>query len=233
MTIGAWSEIATRSAELKRSAAAAIAAATADPSTAQARILGTTGPEVQSTFEQLERETRRSVWALQPEPGDPRGLHDEADRSSRQRGLDQRTIVSDAAVDRPIAAPEALLRAQIRVAPVLLQMLLIDECRVVVEGPPGPVGRSGWLVWDDGTVAAACTLWAATESASRPVPPSALFLTLRQRDIARGLVDGRTDAAIARQIGVSARTVASEVRLLMDAVGASSRYQAGMRLFAD
>lgn len=227
----AWPEIAERSAHLSRCVAAAVAAVTADPASGGARLLGSTGNEVRATFEQLEQETRRSVWALAPEPGDPRTLHTEADERSRRRGLDLRTIVDETATHRPIAAPEVLLRHQMRVAPVLLQMLLVDEERVVIDGPRvTPGSRSGWLVWDPTTVEAACSLWRSTEAASVQLPSSAVFLSNRQRRIALGLVDGLTDGAMARSLGVSLRTVASEVRLLMQAVDARSRYQAGVRL---
>jgi len=56
-------------------------------------------------------------------------------------------------------------------------------------------------------------------------------LTDRQREVAVRLQDGMTDAAIARALGVSVRTVAGEVRTLVDAVGARSRFQAASRLF--
>ena len=171
------------------------------------------------------------MWALAPEPGDPRTLHTEADERSRRRGLDLRTIVDEGAAQRPIAAPEVLLRHQMRVAPVLLQMLLVDEDRVIIDGPRITAGsRSGWLVWDPATVAAARALWQSTEAASAPLPSTAVFLSERQRRIARGLVDGLTDGSMARALGVSLRTVASEVRMLMEAVDARSRYQAGVRL---
>ncbi|MGZ4598993.1 MAG: hypothetical protein ACXVGS_03935 [Oryzihumus sp.] len=228
---GAWPEVAERSAHLTRCVAAAVAAVTADPGVGGARLLGSTGEEVRSTFEQLERETQRSVWALAPEPGDPRTLHTAADERSRRRGLDLRTIVDGSATQRPIAAPEVLLRHQIRVAPVLLQMLLVDGDRIVIDGPRMTAGsRSGWLVWDPATVDAARSLWRTTEAASVQLPPSAVFLSERQHRIAQGLVDGLTDGAMARALGVSLRTVASEVRMLMEAVDARSRYQAGMRL---
>ncbi|GAA1239264.1 helix-turn-helix transcriptional regulator [Oryzihumus leptocrescens] len=228
---GSWPEIAEQSAHLTRCVAAAVSAVTADPGSGGARLLGSTGEEVRATFEQLQAETQRSVWALAPQPGDPRTLHTEADECSRRRGLDLRTIVDEGAVQRPIAAPEVLLRRQIRVAPVLLQMLLVDEDRIVVDGPRMTTGsRSGWLVWDPATVEAARSLWRSTEAASAQLPPSAVFLSERQRRIAQGLVDGLTDGAMARALGVSLRTVASEVRTLMEAVEARSRYQAGMRL---
>lgn len=229
----AWARITEASAEVARLAADAMAEAATRPghARARARMLGRTGLEVQSAFDDLERETRRSVWTLSQYAGDPRSLVDEADRRSVQRGLDLRLIMDTSVGARPIAAPETAHREKIRLAPVQLQMILLDGERVVVDGPtvdggaPGSGSRSGWLVWEPATVAAAVALWEETARASVSLPATALFLSDRQRTVARGLLDGLTDAAIARTAGVSVRTVAAEVRLLMDAVGARSRFQ--------
>jgi DNA-binding CsgD family transcriptional regulator len=139
------------------------------------------------------------------------------------------------ALTRPIAATDQASRDRVRLAPVHVQMLLLDEHLVVVVVVEGPVlrpfgGPSGWLMDEPGITAAACTLWQETWARSAPLPAEALVMSDRQRAVASGLIDGETDAAIARRLRVSSRTVAAEVRFLMNAVGASSRYQAAMRL---
>lgn len=227
----AWARITEHSAALTRLAAGAVADAVTRPDCAQARMLGSTGSQVRAAFLDLERETQRSVWALSTHPGDPRHLVEQAEQRSLNRGLDLRTIMDTAAGERPIAAPEAIHREQIRLAPVQLQMILLDRERVVVDGPTVEgTATSGWLVWEPATVASAVALWEVTAQLSVPLPATAIFLSDRQREVARGLLEGLTDAAIARSAGVSVRTVASEVRLLMDAVGARSRYQTAVRL---
>ena len=55
-------------------------------------------------------------------------------------------------------------------------------------------------------------------------------LSGRQLRIGRLLETGAKDAAIARQLGLSVRTVQSDVSGLVAALGASSRFQAGCLL---
>lgn len=70
--------------------------------------------------------------------------------------------------------------------------------------------------------------WHATVLVSQPalvqgsVPP----LNQRQLDVARGVCLGRTDAAIARQLGISERPVARDVAALLDVTDALSRAEA-------
>jgi DNA-binding NarL/FixJ family response regulator len=52
----------------------------------------------------------------------------------------------------------------------------------------------------------------------------------RQRAIGELMMTGAKDAAIARQLGISLRTVRSEISALIAALGASSRFQAGCLL---
>lgn len=54
-------------------------------------------------------------------------------------------------------------------------------------------------------------------------------LDRRERQILRLLVEGVADAAIARQVGVSQRTVERRVRHILDLLGADTRFQAGVQ----
>jgi DNA-binding CsgD family transcriptional regulator len=53
------------------------------------------------------------------------------------------------------------------------------------------------------------------------------LLEPRDRDILRMLAGGVSDAAIARQLGISSRTVERRVRVLLDRLNATTRFQAG------
>lgn len=64
----------------------------------------------------------------------------------------------------------------------------------------------------------------------RPTPAAAKDLTTRQVMIGRLMATGAKDAAIARQLGLSLRTVRSEISLLIAGLGARSRFQAGCLL---
>ena len=55
-------------------------------------------------------------------------------------------------------------------------------------------------------------------------------LTERQFRIGRLMATGAKDEAIARQLGLSARTVRAEITALVTGLGAKSRFQAGCLL---
>ena len=52
---------------------------------------------------------------------------------------------------------------------------------------------------------------------------------LRDRQVLMMLAGGATDETIARQLGVSSRTVERRVRALLDRLGAETRFQAGVQ----
>jgi DNA-binding NarL/FixJ family response regulator len=64
----------------------------------------------------------------------------------------------------------------------------------------------------------------------RRTPVAANELTNRQVLIGRLMATGAKDAAIARQLGLSLRTVRAEVSALIAGLGARSRFQAGCLL---
>jgi DNA-binding NarL/FixJ family response regulator len=63
------------------------------------------------------------------------------------------------------------------------------------------------------------------------ISPPAQEVQLDRRDtqILSLLSDGRTDATIARLSGISQRTVERRVRVLMNQLGAATRFQAGVQ----
>nr|WP_281358865.1 helix-turn-helix transcriptional regulator [Flexivirga aerilata] len=54
------------------------------------------------------------------------------------------------------------------------------------------------------------------------------LLDSRDRRILRLMANGVSDAAISRQLGISSRTVERRVRVIMDRVNATTRFQAGV-----
>ncbi|MGP3965313.1 response regulator transcription factor [Nonomuraea sp. 3N208] len=69
----------------------------------------------------------------------------------------------------------------------------------------------------------------ASEPEEVPGSPDGSTLTEQQRAVLRLLATGAKDAAIARSMGVSTRTITRLVSELTAALGASSRFQAGVR----
>jgi DNA-binding NarL/FixJ family response regulator len=63
-----------------------------------------------------------------------------------------------------------------------------------------------------------------------PAPSGVKELTSRQQAIGELLAAGAKDAAIARCLGISVRTVRAEISNLIAALGARSRFQAGCLL---
>jgi DNA-binding NarL/FixJ family response regulator len=64
----------------------------------------------------------------------------------------------------------------------------------------------------------------------RRTPAAKRELTHRQVLIGRLMATGAKDAAIARQLGLSLRTVRAEISALVEGLGARSRFQAGCLL---
>jgi DNA-binding CsgD family transcriptional regulator len=234
-----WAEIAQATEELRRRAARAIAVhGVGGPGPreggAGVRMVARDAHATREALGALEPLATRSVWTLAPGGADPRALEQAATERSSARGIDLRLVLDLRARAAPLAIPHAQ-RGDLTVllAPVSMQLILIDERLALVPGPllDARRGPSCWLFSEDTVVEAARHLWRTTERHAAPLPAEVVVLTERQVAISRLLLEGGTDAAIARELGISVRTVASEVRLLMDAVGATSRYQTAMRLF--
>ncbi|MEH0841708.1 helix-turn-helix transcriptional regulator [Micromonospora sp. CPCC 205711] len=109
--------------------------------------------------------------------------------------------------------------------------LAIDERLALFPGPYTGDGRpTAWLCSDPDLVAAFCELWHETKRSAVPVRdvPGLVRLTERQLDVVALLSKGAKDATISRLLGVSPRTVTSDVGKIMDAFGVATRWEAGM-----
>ncbi|GAA2740296.1 LuxR family transcriptional regulator [Terrabacter aerolatus] len=197
------------------------------------RRLGTGNEEIgRNLAEAVEPTTRRSVWSMQPimhfDPGDELRS---TNARSLARGLDMRTITTERTLRlNPLCSSED---PELRIGPALFQCILVDEATAVVAGPLSAQGfPTAWLATRSDVVAHVTDLWHETWARSRPaVPPGASPLfTPRQCLVARRLVVGTKDAAIARELGVSLRTVAAEISHLVSTLGASNRAAATLAL---
>ncbi|MGP3921067.1 LuxR C-terminal-related transcriptional regulator [Nonomuraea sp. 10N515B] len=127
------------------------------------------------------------------------------------------------------------LNIEVRVAPVIpTRMLIYDRRIAIVQADPqnheagSVLIRGGSLVKSLAAIYDYC--W-TTASEPEDVPRSAdgVTLTEQQRAVLRMLAAGQKDSAIARSMGVSTRTVTRLVSELTAMLGASSRFQAGVR----
>ncbi|MGL5829220.1 MAG: LuxR C-terminal-related transcriptional regulator [Angustibacter sp.] len=126
------------------------------------------------------------------------------------------------------------------------RMLLIDRQAAVCAAPTGDSGTETYLMrgrrvmglldrifettWVDST-----PLTALLDGRGHPVPTSVVGvleqqyaeLTAQQRTILRFLAEGETDQAIARQLGITPRTVTRRIAEIYRILGVDSRFQAG------
>jgi DNA-binding CsgD family transcriptional regulator len=119
-----------------------------------------------------------------------------------------------------------------RIVPTLpITMLLVDRSvAMVVHGDEAVVNRTA------SAVAPLCVLadqvWGkGSPGLRRPASPdhAPADQTPRHHKVLRLLADGLTDDAIARQVGVSVRTVRNDMAAAMVSLDARSRFQAGVR----
>ncbi len=188
--------------------------------------------EVMERLATLEPRARTSVWNIIPTLiFDPEDFSYSLDARSRERGIDVQTIT----LPRTLRFHPLLtsLNANLRLGTVLFNCIIVDSQMAVIAGPDTADGATtAWLATSGEFLAGALGMWHATFAESRPALPegSTPPLTPRQLDVARAVCLGRTDAAIARQLGTSERTIARHVAAILDATGASSRSEAVLNM---
>jgi DNA-binding CsgD family transcriptional regulator len=113
-----------------------------------------------------------------------------------------------------------------------VQMLIVDRRFVVLQGPEVDGEVSIMEVTAPACMEAAWRYWDAAIASTLPRKSAAGpdSLTPRQRQIVALLASDLTDEAIATSLGVSVRTVRSDVAALMETLGVRSRFAAGVRL---
>jgi DNA-binding CsgD family transcriptional regulator len=149
-----------------------------------------------------------------------------------RRGAQLRLVWRGELIRTPSAAAYATwLRtrgAAPRIVPTLpTTMLLVDRSvAMVVNGDDAVVNRCA------SSVAPLCVLadqaWGKSSSGVRR-QQAPVEQTPRHHKVLRLLADGLTDDAIARQVGVSVRTVRNDMAAAMLSLDARSRFQAGVR----
>lgn len=193
-------------------------------------LIGRGTDEILVGLSKLAPKARRTVWNMQPSlPFDPVDPTVALNDLSRARGVDLQLITSQRAVlQNPLLTS---LFPAVLVGPVHLRTILIDHVGAVLEGPPMPSGDgTAWLVTRTDLVDEARLIWRETRRLSRIALPegAAAPLTKRQYAVACRMASGVKDAAIAREFGVSVRTVGNEVDAVFRVLGATSRCEAGL-----
>ncbi|MFC0547787.1 helix-turn-helix transcriptional regulator [Kutzneria chonburiensis] len=148
-----------------------------------------------------------------------------------RRGAEFRLLWRSELIRTPTVAAHATWLRSRGAAPRIVQtlptsMLLVDRSvAVVITGDDAVVNRAA------SAVAPLCMLadqlWA--NSSPGPRRQHTADQTPRHHKVLRLLADGLTDDAIARQVGVSVRTVRNDMAAAMLSLDARSRFQAGVR----
>lgn len=126
-------------------------------------------------------------------------------------------------------------RVQVRTVPMLpAHLLIIDRSCAVVAADPDDASEGMVVYRGPGLVAALCALfdqvWEdAAGMVTRSGREAAQELTAQEMSLLRLLLHVNTDEQAARRMGVSPRTVGRLTSGLMTRLGASNRFQAGVR----
>ena len=131
---------------------------------------------------------------------------------------------------RALLANETLGNYLFGICPV--QMKIIDRRFVLLGGPTVDGQQSVMKVTSDACMEAAWRYWEAAVAAAIPAEPAdvATQLTSRQLQVVGLLADDLDDESIAEALGVSVRTVRSDIAAVLGNLGVRSRFAAAARL---
>ena len=191
-------------------------------------LLGAGARDIDAGLTALEPQARRSVWSIMPSMRfNPHTPTHQLNERSTERGLDLRMVVTPHCLTvNPLMSS---VDPAVRVGHVFTTFILVDLSAAVVFGPPGNHGEpTAWRATRADVLDAVTDIWTRVWDSSRPaVPPgSEPPFTRRQVLVASRLASGTKDAAIARELGVSVRTVVSEVAVIVERLGARGRLDA-------
>jgi DNA-binding CsgD family transcriptional regulator len=179
--------------------------------------LASTGSPIRDRAEVLRGWTCHEILALDPGGADDASLF----RDAVSRGAVVRLVVCDPAGLGQHAG------VTIRTAATLpARLVVLDRSRALVS--TADTAAENVLVTDRGLVALLCAMFERIWVDARPFDRPSDGLTDQQSTALRLLADGHTDEAIAKRLGVSARTVRRMVTGLMTRLGARGRFQAGV-----
>ncbi|MFJ3880222.1 helix-turn-helix domain-containing protein [Streptomyces sp. NPDC090077] len=176
----------------------------------------------------------------------PGGAHTDSDlEASRapnaallERGVVMRTIYLDSVRNhQPTLRHVDWLHqhgGQVRTAPSLpIRMIIADRNEAVLPMDTADAQSGAVVLTGQGISTALCELFESTWQAASPLGPTVERdtngLTRQHHEALRLLAQGLTDQAIAKRLGVSSRTARRFAAELMEALGARSRFAAGVQ----
>lgn len=196
---------------------------------------------VRSRLEHLAQNAQQEVLSFLRGTQSPESMRASAplDEAALARGVALRGIHQHSAVNDPTTM--AYLRwlddlgAEVRtVATLPLQMIIFDREIAVLPLDVEQSGAGAQLVRGSGMVTALLALfesiWASARPVGEPRRGASVELSDTEGEILRILATGATDEVVARQLGVSVRTVRRLTAALMTRYEAQSRFELGVKL---
>ncbi|WP_406148832.1 helix-turn-helix domain-containing protein [Streptomyces sp. NBC_01012] len=197
--------------------------------------------EVRARLADLTENVRTEVMVFAP-GGAQTEANMEASRPLNERllgrGVTMRTIYLDSVRNNTASETHATwlteLGGQVRTVPVLpLRMTIVDRTTAVLPVDSEDSGEGAVALTGRGTLTALCTLFEMVWENARPLGQAPCReeggLDHQEAATLRLLAEGHTDEGIAKRLGVSHRTARRIATVLMDRLGARSRFEAGAR----
>ncbi|GAA0294104.1 hypothetical protein GCM10010302_35930 [Streptomyces polychromogenes] len=160
------------------------------------------------------------------------------DRALLERGVRMRTVYLDSVRNDAVTTEYAEwltdLGGEVRTAPSLpVRMLLFDRRTVIVPADPENTRKGAVQLAEPGVVVGLAGLFDRVWESAVPLGTrqdrDEEGLTRQEKELLRLLGTGLTDEAAGRRLGLSLRTVRRMMAELMKRLGASSRFEAGLR----
>lgn len=213
--------------------------ADADADHSLERVLG--ADAVQTRLEEIVSAAESEVLSLVPGRAIPEGALAAAsvtDDLLMHRGVKCKVLYQDSVRSDPATAAYSRWLAErgseIRTAAVLpMRLLVIDRRVAVVPLNPDNPGEGALSTTAPGMVGQLTALFELVWAQARPLEAQSgegeEALSPAERELLRMLATGSTDEASANRLGVSLRTVRRMMADLMARLGATSRFEAGLK----
>ena len=240
-------ELARRAHELaaNKAAAALLVAKYAEtaPDTGNDRAEQLIGIDaIQARLEILARRMEEECLSVMPGGGQSQASLEASrplDADAMRRGVALLTLYQDSVRNDP--ATHAYARwmtengGQVRTAPLLPpRMLIFDRKIAVVPIDLNNTKRGALVTREPAIVASLVAIYQQAWDTAVPLgadrePESGEGLSAGEKELLLLLAKGMTDEAAAKRLGVSLRTVRRQMAALMERLGATSRFEAGLK----
>ncbi|MFK0192824.1 LuxR C-terminal-related transcriptional regulator [Kitasatospora sp. NPDC090308] len=192
-------------------------------------------------LERMGRDTTREVISIQPGNQRPEDLDASRpnDAAALARGIAIRTLYQDSTRHQPHTVTYAHWLhshgGEVRTSPTVPQrIVIVDRREALVPIDPGDNRKGALHVTEPGLLHSLTDLfdqaWNTAVPFGSPAPEDpATGLTATERELLRLLGTGLTDDAAGQRLGFSSRTAGRHMASIMERLGATSRFEAGIK----